>query len=396
MTEWRATTLSDACQRVDYGYTASASNDPELPRFLRITDIAGPHIDWSKVPGCAVDSAKLKKYAIDDGDIVVARTGATVGYAKRIRNHPTAVFASYLVRFRPRKGVVPAFLGAVVESQSYKTWVQQNAGGAAQPNASAKLLGAFPLLLPDEGTQRRIGLLLDALTDLVENNRRRVEVLEEMARVIYREWFVYFRYPGHENATLIKSALGPIPEGWEIGRVDAHFVLQRGFDLPAKEREPGFVPVIGASGRQGFHSAAKAPGPGLVTGRSGTVGEVTYVPRDFWPLNTSLWVKEFRLSTPRSAYFLLSSLDLARAASGAAVPTLNRNVVHALPVVCPPRALIEDWDSVAAPIFDSIEGHRLQSECLVRLRDLLVPKLMTGEIDVSSLDLDVLVEDSVA
>lgn len=394
MSAWRETTLAEACERVDYGYTASASDDPDLPRFLRITDITGPHIDWSKVPGCAIDPAKLNKYVLADGDIVVARTGS-VGSAKRIRSHPNAVFASYLVRFRPRGEVVPAFLGAVVESQSYKTWVQQHAGGAAQPNASATLLGAFPLRLPDEGTQRRVGLLLDALADLIENNRRRVEVLEEMARAIYREWFVHFRYPGHQNATLIDSALGPIPEGWEVDRVDTHFVLQRGFDLPAKERQPGRVPIIGASGHQGSHSTAKTSGPGLTTGRSGTVGVVTYVPGDFWPLNTALWVKEFRLSTPRSAYFLLSSLDLTQAASGAAVPTLNRNVVHALQTVCPPRALIETWDSAAEPMFVSMESLRGQSDRLVALRDLLLPKLVTGQIDVSSLDLDALVGDSV-
>ena len=264
MTEWRETTLADACERVDYGYTASASDDPELPRFLRITDIVGPHIDWSKVPGCAIDSTKLKKYAVDDGDIVVARTGATVGYAKRIRNHPTAVFASYLVRFRAREGVVPAFLGAVVESQSYKTWVQQNAGGAAQPNANAKLLGAFPLHLPDEGTQRRIGLLLDALADLIENNRRRVEVLEEMARAIYREWFVHFRYPGHESVALADSSIGPIPEGWRPDRLDRVAKVNRASRMPADGETVEYldISVLGdrSVGKLTTINGADAPG----------------------------------------------------------------------------------------------------------------------------------------
>lgn len=254
----------------------------------------------------------------------------------------------------------------------------------------------FQVRLPPRSAQKLVTEVLDVLDALIENNRRRVEVLEEMARTTYREWFVHFRYPGHESTTLIESELGPIPGGWGVGRVDSHFVLQRGFDLPAKERQDGPVPIIGASGRQGFHSTAKAIGPGLTTGRSGTVGVVTYVPSDYWPLNTSLWVKEFRLSTPRSAYFLLSSLDLVAAASGAAVPTLNRNVVHALPAVCPPRGLIEEWDIAALPIFDSMELLRLQSERLVGLRDLLLPRLVTGQIDVSSLDLDALEEDSVA
>jgi type I restriction enzyme S subunit len=252
------------------------------------------------------------------------------------------------------------------------------------------------VVVPPVSVQRRIAAPIESIDDLIENNRRRIEVLDEIARTIYGEWFVHFRYPGNENATLVESAMGPIPEGWEVGRVDSHFVLQRGFDLPASQRHPGPVPIVGASGRQGFHSTARARGPGLTTGRSGTVGVVTYVPGDFWPLNTSLWVKEFRLSTPRSAYFLLSSLDLRQASSGAAVPTLNRNVVHALPAVCPPRALIEQWDSAANPIFNSVEALRVQSERLGDLRDLLLPKLVTGQIDLSSLDVDALVEDSVA
>lgn len=278
----------------------------------------------------------------------------------------------------------------------YRGELTSAARGTAQDNLSLEKLLSYRFRVPGAPARARIVGTLRAFDDLIENNRRRVEVLEEMARAIYREWFVHFRYPGHENATLVESACGPIPEGWQVGRVDSHLVLQRGFDLPASERRPGPIPVVGASGRQGFHSTAKTQGPGLTTGRSGTVGTVTYVPGDFWPLNTSLWVKEFRLSTPRSAYFLLSSLDLAQAASGAAVPTLNRNVVHALPAVCPPRALIEEWDGAALPIFNSMELLRLQSERLVEIRNLLLPKLVSGEIDVSSIDRVAVVEDSAA
>ena len=90
-----------------------------------------------------------------------------------------------LVRFRLRADADPRFVGAVVESNHYKQWVQRNAGGAAQPNASAKVLGAFPFRLPDEQTQAQVGAVFDAIADLIENNRRRVEALEEMARAVY-------------------------------------------------------------------------------------------------------------------------------------------------------------------------------------------------------------------
>jgi len=116
MSEWRDATVAELCEQVDYGYTASASEDSELPRLLRITDVVGSHIDWRAVPGCEIEESRLDKFLLRVGDIVVARTGATVGHAKRIRQHPEAVFASYLVRFRPAEGVEPSFLGAVMES----------------------------------------------------------------------------------------------------------------------------------------------------------------------------------------------------------------------------------------------------------------------------------------
>lgn len=396
MSDWREVTLADISDRIDYGYTASASDGLSLPRFLRITDIAQAHLDWSTVPGCPIDEKNLHKYELATDDIVVARTGATVGHAKRIREHPVAVFASYLVRFRLGGDADPSYVGAVVESSDYKRWVQRNAGGAAQPNASAKVLGAYPFLLPDIETQSRAGAIFDSIADLIENNRRRVAILEEVARAVYREWFVKFRYPGHEDVPLVDSALGPIPEGWTTETVESLLLLQRGFDLPVKDRAEGPVPVMGASGVQGSHEVARVAGPGVTTGRSGTIGVVNYVPDDYWPLNTALWVKEYRLATPRYAYFLLDALDLRRAASGAAVPTLDRKVVHAQPAICPPPSLIARWDALVVPIFEERELLRKQSVSLAAVRDLLLPKLVTGKIDVWALDLEALVEDQVA
>ena len=212
------TTLAELCISVDYGYTARASENPAAgPKFLRITDIVPGSIDWATVPHCEIEDRKRSRYLLDEGDIVVARTGATVGYAKQIWARPGgATFASYLVRFRPDTAKVdPYYLGQIVQSASFKKWVKSVAGGAAQPNANAKLLGSFDVPLLSLDNQRHAGAVLRAIEELVENNRRRIGILEGMARLLYREWFVYFRYPGHEDVELVDSDLGPIPEGWE-------------------------------------------------------------------------------------------------------------------------------------------------------------------------------------
>jgi type I restriction enzyme S subunit len=165
----RFTTLADLCESVRYGYTASARLDPCEPRFLRITDIVPESLSWESVPYCEIDDSDRERFALMVGDIVVARTGATVGYAKLIRDPVGAVFASYLVRFRvnPAKAH-PAFVGRLVESHVYKSFVQSRLGGAAQPNASAPVLGSFEFALPSKHDQIRIANVLAAYDDLID------------------------------------------------------------------------------------------------------------------------------------------------------------------------------------------------------------------------------------
>ena len=217
---WKKVVLRALCESVRYGYTAKAQDEPVGPKFLRITDIVPDLINWSSVPCCQIRPQDVHKYKLQEGDIVIARTGATTGYAKWIKNPPHAVFASYLVRIRVSKEYDNRYVGLVVESDEYKRFIQANIGGAAQPNANAQILTSFPILLPPLPTQRKIAAILSAYDDLIENNARRIAILEEMAQAIYREWFVHFRFPGHEQVAMVDSEPGPIPEGWEVKRLE--------------------------------------------------------------------------------------------------------------------------------------------------------------------------------
>lgn len=125
-------------------------------------------------------------------------------------------------------------------------------------------------------------------------------------------------------------------EEWEVKRLGDVATLQRGFDLPLQDRVPGKVPIISSSGRSDTHHDAAVEGPGVVTGRSGSIGSVFFVEEDFWPLNTALYVKDFHGNDPKYVYYLLIHLNLSRFASGSGVPTLNRNHVHDELVPVPP------------------------------------------------------------
>ncbi len=296
-------------------------------------------------------------------------------------------FPDSVVGFTPLPGVADVFFVKYLLDH-VKLRMQSISQGTTQDNLSLQKLLSIGVDVPDYATQRKIASVLSAYDTLIENNTRRIQILEEMAQAIYREWFVEFQYPGHDDVPLVDSDLGPIPEGWQAGTLSDLLVLQRGFDLPKKDRREGSVPVIAATGRHGTHEHAAAKGPGVVTGRSGSLGAVLYIVGDFWPLNTTLWVKEFRGATPEFAFYVLKSLGLEQFNSGAAVPTLDRNDISGHPMAVPPADIVQRFSDVARDMFHLKRTLEHSSAVLRTTRDLLLPRLISGEIDVSGLDIE--------
>jgi type I restriction enzyme S subunit len=151
---WERKSLGELTETMQYGYTESANTEPIGPKFLRITDIVGRNINWENVPFCPIDEKQKSTYLLKEGDIVIARTGATVGYAKRInKNCPEAVFASYLIRLKLKPEIDDVLMGVFVESNSFLQIVQNMAGGAAQPNANAPVLRKIEMVVPPKEIQ---------------------------------------------------------------------------------------------------------------------------------------------------------------------------------------------------------------------------------------------------
>jgi type I restriction enzyme, S subunit len=166
---WEVKTIADLCESVNYGYTASAVSEAIGPKFLRITDIVPDVIGWDRVPFCEIPAGKAPKYLVKPGDIVIARTGATTGYAKRInKRHPEAVFASYLVRVRAHADVSNLMLGLLMESADYKQFIKTNIGGAAQPQANAVVLTSMRLATPPSPLGENFDRLVEPLLDEAE------------------------------------------------------------------------------------------------------------------------------------------------------------------------------------------------------------------------------------
>ena len=397
------TTLAELCTSIDYGYTASASEDPAVgPKFLRITDIVPDRIDWSTVPHCEIEDGKRDKFLLDEGDIVVARTGATVGYAKQIWARPEgATFASYLVRFRPDpEKVDPRYLGQIVQSAAFKKWVKSVAGGAAQPNASAKLLGSFdvPLLAPE--SQRQVGQALQAVEARIENNRRRIEILEEMARLIYREWFVHFRFPGYEDLEPVDSDLGSIPAGWSVEALSDAADLVMGqspkseFYNESREGLPFHQGVTDFGRRYPEHrkwctqeNRIAQEGDILLSVRA-PVGRLNVAPdrivigRGLAALRSKRDTQVFLFELLREVFAVEDSMG-----GGTIFKAITKRDLERIPVPRPDPELVESFEQAVGPMFELVRNLTFQNRVFREARDLLLPRLVSGELDVSQLNL---------
>jgi len=225
---------------------------------------------------------------------------------------------------------------------------------------------------PPLPTQHRIADILSAYDDAIENNRRRIKLLEDAARHLYEEWFVRLRFPGHERVR-IKDG---VPEGWESRTLGTHAGLHYGKGLRKDDRVEGPFPVYGSSGIVGTHDEALVKGPVIIVGRKGTVGSVIWSQGDCWPIDTVYFIPP-----EKSTLYLYHNLQYQNFIStDVAVPGLNRSYAHSLPVLVPPPTLESEFESFAGDAYGQINALRRTNTALRRSRDLLLPQLMSGEI----------------
>jgi type I restriction enzyme S subunit len=346
---------------------------------------------------CAPEPLRINRYAFDCDAVLLAGNNANgVFHLNRHHGRFNAYQRTYVITPKGSSVIDTTFLFYLLHTLTRR--LGEYSQGTATKFLTMGILSHLPVELPPIVEQRAIGHILDSLDDKIELNRRMNETLEAMARALFKSWFVDFdpvRAKAEGRPTGIPphlvdlfpdafedSELGEIPKGWRMGPLDSVLVLQRGFDLPSPKRTSGAYPVLAASGPSGTHNEFMVRGPGVTTGRSGVLGKVFYVHGDFWPLNTSLWVKEFRHSRAAYAFHLLRGLDFGLFNAGSAVPTLNRNHVHNLPTLLPPMGLIDVFERVAVANLARQRHGADQSVTLAALRDALLPKLISGELRV--------------
>ena len=404
--EWRIRnsplmSLAEVAESIHYGYTASASQEPVGPKFLRITDIVAPQIDWETVPHCKIEEKAVNKYRLHPGDIVIARTGATVGHAKLIRDDRSAIFASYLVRIRIDNAKAnPGYVGRVVESSLYKRFVLSNVGGAAQPNANARVLSSFRLPIPPRALQTRIASILSAYDDLIENNRRRIRLLEQAARMLYEEWFVRLRFPGHEHAVVDDG----VPAGWTtrkisevcdtVGggtpstRVSEYWDGDVTWVVPSDVTQNNCVALLDSERKiteKGLResSARMVPAETILMTSRASVGFFALMDRE--AATNQGFINIIPADEKLRMYLLFNLMnrvpEIRGNAKGTTYPEISKGRFRAMDVVVPESAILSKFSHIASDLVRQVRCLKRSAARLADARDLLLPRLINGIID---------------
>lgn len=248
---------------------------------------------------------------------------------------------------------------------------------SAVPGLNRENVYSIPVKVPPLDEQKKIAKILGDLDVKIELNQQMNKTLEAMAQALFKEWFVDFRFPGYEKVKFIDG----LPEGWRSGLVGDAIELGYGKALKEEVRRFGNIPVYGSNGRVGWHDQALVKGPGIVVGRKGNPGIITWAPTDFFPIDTSFYVQIKDL--PLSMYYLffaLRELNLSSLEADSAVPGLNRNIAYNTKLLMPSKEAINKFNVVVGPLFDRADLNNKASETLSVTRDSLLLKLMAGEV----------------
>jgi type I restriction enzyme S subunit len=243
---------------------------------------------------------------------------------------------------------------------------------AAIPGVDRNVLHELPVSVPKYDTQLKIASILSAYDDLIENNRRRMALLEESARLLYREWFVHLHFPGHTRTPITDG----VPKGWKRVPLGEHLVLNYGKALKSEDRLEGQIPVYGSSGIVGHHEKPLSEGPGIILGRKGNVGSVYWSPTAFYAIDTVYFI-----APEKSDLYLFHALKhMHFINTDVAVPGLNRDMAYSRSLLLPSKSARRGFLDIVGPVYEQMVKLEQLNQRLRTARDLLLPRLMSGEI----------------
>ncbi len=390
--KWDARPVSEmCCEIIDCVNKTAPSVEETTPfKMIRTTNVRDGWVDVENVKYVEEDVFErwVRRGQPQRGDVILTRE-APLGAVGMLRSDDQVFLGQRTVMYRADEVEADErFLLYALMSPWVQAEIRSLGSGATVehmrvPDCERLLIPAPPLR-----TQKRIGAALGAFDDLIENNRRRTEILEEMARLLYREWFEHFRFPGHESVELVDSELGPIPEGWKAAvlRESASFV---GGSTTTKAAyvDEGFT-AFSAAGPDGFLPEFDVDDHGVVLSAVGARCGRTFRASGKWS-SIANTIKILPDNDGFAAWLYFVTSDPAIwPRRGSAHPFVSINDARGVRVLTPSRESAARFEDHTRPMLDLQDNLEKQNRVLRKARDLLLPRLVSGELDVSDLDLD--------
>ena len=362
-------------------------------KCIRIQDISqGKNYDeWGFTE---TNEKDRKKFLLKKNDLLIARTGATVGVSQFIKEDTEAVYNNGTIRLRLEKSLNPRFVYYIFQTKGFLQYIDNISCVATQPNL--RIEGLLRFTIPDYSIEKQNAIVktLSTFDDLIENNNKRIKLLKQMAENLYKEWFVRFRFPGYEDVEFEEKK----PRSWQVGTEDKkHFAptifrydefgtigsFVRGKNITAAQMIEENIPVISAGLQpSGYHNEANVFGENLTISASGAnAGYLQYNLNDIWAAdcsyyqdNATIW---FVYNTLKYLQPVISNLQC-----GAAQPHVYPKNINSLCILIPTEELIHKYNDFVKPYYDEIKVLNQHNQLLTQQRDMLLPRLMSGKLEV--------------
>ena len=373
-----------------YGIGASAVPfSKDLYTYLRITDIKDDGtLNLQDLK--SVDDEKAFEYLLKPNDIVFARTGASTG-----RNYfydgtdGEFVYAGFLIKFSiDEKKVNPKYIKYFCQSKQYKDWINSFNTGSTRGNINAQTLGKMPIPLIDRKIQDAMVSILSSIDEKIKKNNEINNNLEQQAKALYKDWFFDFTP---------FSTDGNLPDGWRLGTVSdiIQFHDSKRVPLSGAERDKmaKIYPYYGATSLMDYVDNYLFDGIYLLLGEDGTVVDslgfpiLQYVYGQFWVNNHAHIITGKEGFSVEELYLFFSLTNIKSIVTGAVQQKVSQQNLKKVPAIIPSKDALSAFDELIQPIFSQIRNLRDENASLADLRDTLLPKLMSGEFDVSDIDL---------
>ena len=325
--------------------------------------------------------SERNSYSIHRGDIFVTRTSETsdeLGMScVALKDYPDATYNGFTKRMRPiTDRVLPEYIGYYMRMPSFRGEFQAFSTMTTRASLKNEDLLSLSVSLPSLDEQNKIAQTLLNYDNLIENNQKQIKLLEEAAQRLYKEWFVDLRFPGHEDVQIVDG----VPEGWKQSKVTELLEIKYGKDH--KALEDGEIPVYGSGGVMRRVKQILYSGESVLIPRKGSLNNILYVDCDFWTIDTMFYSIPRMKDVAKYSYLYLITRDMYSFNIGAAVPSMTTKILDGMDILLPDETALAKFETAVSPLFEKKKLLEKQNEQLTEARDRLLPKLMSGEIEL--------------